>query len=152
MKLNAVIGLLIAAALVGCDSGDVVLQPTNIDNSTGGVSNPGETPTKPETNPCAQYEAAGQTFQGTFSDGNCTYPAAFVSDSRPLDSDLFIPALAAGGIHIFQDSLFIGDDVDANAAAAGRAVPQAGDGPTLTGRGRKAGHPAPPRTDPYVRC
>src|SRR5690606_26094238 len=35
-------------------------------------------------------------------------------------------------LHIFEDSLFVGDDVDANSAAAGVRVPQNGEGPTLT--------------------
>jgi hypothetical protein len=125
--LNAV-----AAALVACESGDIKLQPTHIDNSVGDtVNNNGSTPVTPPVNPCATYTVSGQTFQGTFSTPHCTYSASFVSDSNPINTDLFIPELSNSGLHIFEDSLFVGEDVDANAAAAGVRVPQNGEGPTL---------------------
>lgn len=120
----------LALALMACDSGDVNLQPTHIDNSVGDtITNPGG---GGETNPCASYTVSGQTFRGSYSTPNCTYPASFVSDSNPVSEDLFIPELANNGLHIFEDSLFIGEDVDANAAASGVEVPQNGEGPTLS--------------------
>lgn len=120
----------LALALMACDSGDINLQPTHIDNSVGDtITNPGG---GTETNPCATYSISGQTFRGSYVAPNCTYSASFVSDSNPINTDLFIPELANNGLHIFEDSLFIGEDVDANAAAAGVRVPQNGEGPTLT--------------------
>lgn len=122
----------LALALMACDSGDIKLQPTHIDNSVGDtINNPGGSSGGVETNPCATYTVSGQTFRGAYTAPNCAYPASFVSNSNPVNTDLFIPELTNNGLHIFEDSLFIGEDVDANAAAAGVRVPQNGEGPTL---------------------
>jgi hypothetical protein len=118
----------VAAALAGCESGDIVLQPTTVDNSTstGGGAAP--------TNPCAQYQQAGQTRQGTLdADNNCVYDSLFVSATRPITvAEITFPLLPNGGMHIFEDSLYIGEDVDANAAATGKRIPQDGEGTQLT--------------------
>lgn len=131
MKIQTFIGVsALAALLVGCggDSG-VTLSPTsnvsNSNNSTGGSSG--------ASNPCASYTRSGQSFAGSYdsTSGNCTYATTFVSDTNPLTNDLTIPALNNDGIHIFQDSLWVGEDVNANAAAQGVHVPQDGEGPSL---------------------
>lgn len=129
IKLLSVIaaGALVAA----CDSGDITLAPTNIDNS-----NQGNTTTNPPAvadNPCASYEDAGQTFEGTLNaDGNCVYDTSFVSDTRPITvSTIRFPALPNNGLHIFEDSLFIGEDVSAADAATGQRIPQEGEGTSL---------------------
>jgi hypothetical protein len=91
-----------AAALAACESGDIVLQPTNVDNSTttGGGGGGGS------TNACASYTTSGGAVrQGVFEAPNCTYPPTFVSFVNPLRVDLDIPALANDGVHIFQDVL-----------------------------------------------
>ena len=130
MKFKTLIGFTaLAAILTGCDSGGVTLAPTNnvtnSNNTTGGD-------TGGSTNPCATYARSGQTIQGNFDGTHCTYSNTFVSDNNPLTVDLTIPELANGGLHIFEDSLFVGEDVNANAAAQGVRVPQDGEGPTLT--------------------
>src|SRR5690554_1231476 len=133
MKIKTLIGLnSIAAVLAACGGGDIKLNPSNTvtdSNNTiidgGGSTNPGT------TNPCATYSVSGQTFQGSFAEGNCTYAATFVSDSRPLTVDLLIKELPDNGLHIFQDSLFVGKDVTSTDAQSGIAVPQEGDGPIL---------------------
>lgn len=132
MKLKNIFALnLMAATLAACGGGDINLNPSNTVGDTSTViNNPPATETP--TNPCASYTASGQVFQGIFASGNCTYAASFVSDSRPLTEDLFIPELANNGLHIFEDSLFVGEDVNASAAASGVRVPQDGEGPTLT--------------------
>lgn len=117
----------VGMVLAGCGSGDINLSPTTVDNS---VSNTPTTPT-PTVNPCAQYEQSGQTFQGTFTNGNCVYSALFVGDTKPITVDA-ITFSNFGGLHIFEDSLYIGEDVDRNAAAAGKRIPQEGEGTTLT--------------------
>jgi len=114
------------ALLVGCEGGDVNIAPTNIDNSVnnsqtttgGGGSN----------NPCANYlEPQSNTrIQGNFDGRNCTYPTEFVGVSNPLLVDVTIPFIT--GIHIFEDSLFIGQNVSSGPA------PKSGEGPTLTVR------------------
>ena len=119
----------LALALMACDSGDIKLQPTHIDNSVGNTGGGGGG----ETNPCATYTtSAGQTVRAAYAPPDCIYSASFVSDSKPLTADLFIPELDNNGLHIFLDSLFVGQDVDGEAAASGTRVPQNGEGPTLT--------------------
>ena len=112
-----------ALILAGCESGDINLQPTNIDNSTstggggGGGSN----------NPCASFTTSGGALrQGVFDGDNCTYPSTFVSFVNPLRVDLDIPALPNGGVHVFQDVLAVGQNVSSGTAPTG------GTGPVLT--------------------
>ena len=109
-----------ALAVIGCESGDINLSPTNIDNSTttGGGGGGGS------TNPCAQYTVSGTTNQGTFDGTNCTYSSAFVSLANPLTVSLEIPLIS--GVHIFQDTLAVGTSVSTG------APPASGTGPTLT--------------------
>ncbi|MCW8195286.1 hypothetical protein F6455_10855 [Proteobacteria bacterium 005FR1] len=133
MKINTLISVgVLAALLAGCGSNGVTLAPTsNVTNppASGGNNGGGNT-----TNPCASYAESGQSFQGSFdsSTGNCTYSSTFVSDTKPLENDLTIPALTNNGVHIFQDSLWVGEDVNGDAAAQGVRVPQDGEGPALT--------------------
>jgi hypothetical protein len=126
MALNA-----LTVALVACGGGgDINLNPSNTVTDSNNVINEGGGNT--ETNPCAHYSSGGQSFRGTYADGDCTYGVNFVSDTRPLTDDLFIPELADDGLHIFEDSLFVGEDVSANSANAGVRVPQDGEGAVLT--------------------
>lgn len=110
------------SALLACSGGDVSLKPTNTNNSVdnsvtnnngGGASNP-----------CASYTVGTTVRQGTFDGRNCLYNSAFVGESNPLTVNLTIPFFS--GVHIFQDSLFVGRDVSTGAA------PASGTGPTLT--------------------
>jgi hypothetical protein len=103
-------------AVAACSSGDIHLAPTNVDNSTGGGGDGGA------DNPCAAYTVSGVTRRGAFDGTNCTYNAAFVSDTTPLTVDLTIPFFS--GVHIFQSSLVVGQDVSSGPAPT--------DGPTLT--------------------
>jgi hypothetical protein len=115
-RLLACISL--AAALAACSSGDITLAPTNIDTSTNTSSGGGA------TNPCASYTVAGSTRRGSFDGTNCTYDSTFVSETNPLTVDVTIPFFS--GVHIFQNSLFVGTDVSSGAA------PASGTGPKLT--------------------
>ncbi|TFH71696.1 hypothetical protein E3V39_14560 [Gammaproteobacteria bacterium LSUCC0112] len=123
---------LLAAAVTACDGGGVTLAPTtsvaNSNNST--VTNPPGPVAV--VNPCASYTVSGQSVQGAFAGNNCTYSNTFVSDTRPLTTDLVINALPNNGLHIFEDSLFVGRDINANSAAQGVRIPQDGEGPSLT--------------------
>jgi hypothetical protein len=107
----------LAAALAACESGDINLQPTNVDNSTSTGGGGGT------INPCASYAVGGTTTQGNFDGTNCTYNATFVSETNPLTVDLLVPFFS--GVHIFQNSLFVGQDVSSGAA------PASGTGPKL---------------------
>ena len=127
MLKRILISGVVASALVGCtDSGDVNLSPTTISN---GSSN-GGTGGGAGSNVCASYSEAGQTFQGTFDGQDCVYNSLFVSDSKPITVDS-ITFSNFGGKHIFEDSLFIGEDVNATAAQSGKRIPQEGEGTRL---------------------
>lgn len=133
MKLKNLFALnVLAATLAACGGGDVNLNPSNsiTDSNNTTVNNPPTT--TPAVNPCAQYEQDGQKLQGTQDGKNCVYNTSFASSNKQLKVSLFIPELADGGVHIFQGALFIGEDVDSNVAAAGKRIPQEGEGAVLT--------------------
>ncbi|WP_323815692.1 hypothetical protein [Cellvibrio sp. NN19] len=138
MKLKNLFALnVLAATLAACGGGDINLNPSNTvtDSNNNTTNNPpatGGSSSSVATNPCASYTLSGQAFQGVLNGNNCTYGVTFASDTRPITVDLNIPALPNGGVHIFQDSLFIGEDFDADDILAGEKVPAAGEGPILT--------------------
>ena len=115
--------VLAALAIAGCEGGGVDLNVSTVDNSTdnstGGGNGGGG------TNPCASYTPpeSNEVRIGTFDGTNCTYSASFVGKTNPMLVDLTIPFIS--GVHLFQDSLFIGQDVTSGA-------PAGGEGPTLT--------------------
>lgn len=119
----------ITVTMVGCSGGDIKLQPTNVDNSVDNSTSGGG---GGALNPCANYtDGAGDFFQGTFDGANCTYGSDFVGASNPLMVDLTIPFIS--GVHIFQDSLVVGEDVSSGAAPqCGDTLNDPCDGPTLT--------------------
>ena len=126
--MNATMRLALAASmmigLAACEGGGVDLNVSNtdnsVDNSTGGGDGGGS------SNPCASYTPAGSStaVRGSFDGTNCVYGSGFVGANNPLLVDLTIPFIS--GLHIFQDSLFVGQNVTTGAA------PQEGEGPTLT--------------------
>ncbi len=129
IKLLASVGTIATLLLTGCgDDSGITLAPTTNTSNSNNTTGTGT----PAVNPCASYQVSGQTKQGTFDGTNCTYDVTFVSDTNPLTADLTIPALASNGVHIFEDSLFVGEDVTSNAASAGVHIPQDGEGPRLT--------------------
>jgi hypothetical protein len=115
--------VLAVLAIAGCEGGGVDLNvetvDNSVDNSTGGGGGGGG------SNPCATYTPpnSNESRIGTFDGTNCVYSAAFVGKTNPLLVDLTIPFIS--GVHIFQDSLFVGQDVTS-------AAPAGGEGPTLT--------------------
>ena len=120
----------IATLLAGCDSGGINVDPKTVDNS---VDNSTSTPTPvEENNPCASIEKGGQTLQGEFKAPNCYYAPSFVDAGNNLTTDLYIPALADGGVNVFEGSLFVGKNYDNDADMAAAGITEGGDGPTLT--------------------
>lgn len=123
-----VVAIAAATLLSACGGGDIEIAPVT---NEGDVTNP-PVVTTPEENPCASYSAAGQTLQGTFSGGNCTYAPSFVDAGNNLTVDLRIPALDNDGAHIFEGSLFVGETFDTDADLAAAGISRGGDGPTLS--------------------
>jgi len=134
MKLKNIFALnVLAATLAACGGGgDINLNPslTQTDSNNPTTINNGG-PTTP-VNPCAKYAKGGQDIQGTLTGANCVYATSFASSSTEITEDLVIPELPNNGVHIFNGALFIGEDVDSNAALAGKRIPQESEGATLT--------------------
>ncbi len=119
----------VAFLLAACSGGDVNVNAndnsTNTDNSVsgGGGSN----------NPCAQYTdpATQNVVQGTFDGNNCSYDSSFVGETNPLLVDLTIPFIT--GVHIFNDSLFVGENCTSAADCPNGLPPAAPNTPTPGG-------------------
>ena len=116
---------MVIAGLAACDGGGVDLKVETTDNSVDNsvTNNTGGGGT---TNPCASYTVGDTTEfrQGVFDGRNCVYSSSFVGKTNPLLTDVTIPFIT--GVHVFQDSLFVGQNVSSGAAPAG------GTGPKLT--------------------
>ena len=122
MKLKTVLGAAVTAALLtACGGGDVVLAPTNIDNSVDNsvVNSGGGNEFSAD---CGSYEKNGETFGGVLENGRCVYQSDFVSDTNPLTENVTL----GPGVHVFNRSVLVGENVT---IAAGDAAPV---GPTLT--------------------
>lgn len=131
MNMKHLVAGAVLAALAGCGSGDINIEPsTNVSdsNNTNNGGNDGGT-----TNPCASYvNTAGQTIQGSYDGTHCTYSPAFVDAGNNLMVDMTIPDLPNSGAHIFQGSLFVGETYTSDAALAAAGIVEGGDGPVLT--------------------
>lgn len=114
---------LVVTGLAACDGGGVDLNVNTTDNS---VDNSQNNSGGGDTNPCARYTdpASNVERRGTFDGSNCLYNSSFVGKTNPLRVDLTIPFIS--GVHVFQDSLFVGPDSNTAPAPAG------GTGPKLT--------------------
>ncbi|XOV88663.1 MAG: serine/threonine protein kinase [Pseudomonadota bacterium] len=136
MGKKLIVALALGGLLAGCDSGDINISPSTADNSTdNSVNNSNNTTTTPvpDVNPCASYtNTGGQTIQGTYDGLDCTYTPTFVDAGNNLTVDMTVPALPNGGAHIFQGSLFVGENYTSNAELAAAGIAEGGDGPTLT--------------------
>lgn len=110
--------------LVGCGGGDINISPTNVDESNNNNNQDGDTE-------CASYTVNGTTQEGSFDGTDCTYGTDFVDVGNALTVDLTIPDIG-DGVHIFEGTLFVGENhtTDADLDAAG--ISEGGDGPTLT--------------------
>ncbi|HSN52717.1 MAG TPA: hypothetical protein VLS87_09310 [Woeseiaceae bacterium] len=131
MTRNKLIIVVITGSLLAaCESGDINITPTTIDNSvdnsTGGGGGSAD-------DICASYVRDGATIRGSADgNGNCVYDNTFAGPKNNLQEDLLIPALPNGGAHIFTASLFVGNTFRTQADLVAAGIAQGGDGPTLT--------------------
>lgn len=136
MNFKLLAPLLVCATLAACDSGDININPSTSDNSTdNSVTNSNNTTAAPvaEENPCASYvNSGGQTIQGDYDGANCVYSPAFADAGNNITTDITIPELDNGGVHVFEGSLFIGEAHSNNAELTAAGIAEGGDGPTLT--------------------
>ena len=131
MNCNKLFVVVLAGGLLAaCESGDINITPTTIDNSVDNSTSGGG---GSEDDVCASYVRDGATVQGSADGtGNCVYDNTFVGPKNNLQEDLLIPALPDGGAHIFTASLFVGNTYRTQAQLQAAGIAQGGDGPTLT--------------------
>jgi hypothetical protein len=139
MNRHLVLGAAAALGLAACESGDIKIEPSNVDNSNASVNgvctqncSVGSGAGGGANNLCASYTQGGTTYQGIYDGTNCVYQSSFISNQRHLLVDMNIPSLASGGAHIFYGSLFVGADYSTTAELDAAGIKQGGDGPTLT--------------------
>ena len=132
MKRNFLFTVVVAGvALVGCESGDINIQPSTTVTDSNNVTNTGGGGSANDV--CASFvNTGGQTISGVYDGTHCTYSEAFVGSGNNLSVDLFIPALPNGGAHIFEGSLFVGEAFDNDAERLAANILEGGDGPVLT--------------------
>ncbi len=128
--LVAAVSILIGA----CEGGDIVIAPETTDSSTdNSQNNSNNTTTAVADVVCASYtNSGGQRIEGSVEGSNCVYGPSFVDAGNNLTVDLTIPALDDGGAHIFEGSLFVGENHDSDAELAAAGIVEGGDGPQLT--------------------
>jgi hypothetical protein len=144
MKSTPIMKLLslaiLAATLTACDGGDVVLNPTNVNNSVdNSVNNSNNTaPSAPVTSvKCASFTFGGTTKEGILGDVNgdgipdCTYYKSFVDIVNPMLTNLTIPYIG-DGLHIFEGSLVVGRIFSRIQDAFDAGITEGGQGPVLT--------------------
>lgn len=131
MNRNKLFTVVAAGSLIAaCESGDINITPTTVDNSTSNAVGGGG---GSADDMCASFVKDGQTIQGKADgNGNCTYDSSFVGPKNNLTVDLLIPALPDDGAHIFTSSLFVGETHRTQADLMAAGISQGGDGPTLT--------------------
>ncbi|HEY7884191.1 MAG TPA: serine/threonine protein kinase [Cellvibrionaceae bacterium] len=131
----------LAAVLTACGGGDIEIDARNqstTDNSVGDGSNNvtnegGGTVNPGPTNPCASYDDSGVTRQGSYDAPHCIYGTDFASLSKPYTSSevLEFDDLPNDGVHIFNDSLLIGQNYSSDEGLADAGLTQGGDGSTI---------------------
>lgn len=143
MKTLASISAL-AVVLTACGGGgDIKIDArnestTSTDNSVGdnsnNVTNEGGSPVAPTpTNPCASYEDGSDTRQGSYSPPHCIYGTDFASLSKPYTQteELVFNDLPNDGVHLFNDSLLIGQNYNSDADLTAAGLAKGGDGSSI---------------------
>src|SRR5690606_2259823 len=129
MNRRLLIPIALAAALTGCGSGDINIEPSTTVNNPANPNPPGGS----NDDQCASYvNGAGQTIRGRAEGNNCVYSPSFVDAGNNLMVDMTVPALPNGGAHIFEGSLFVGETYRDDAEMAAAGIAEGGDGPVLT--------------------
>lgn len=141
MKIVSFAGICtLTAALAACNGGgDIKIDARNqstVDNSVGdgsqnsggGGNGGGE-----QNNPCASYIENGADLIGSYNGQHCTYGTDFVSLSNPYvgEEELVFNDLPNDGVHIFNDSLVIGQNYSDDAGLAEAGITQGGDGASI---------------------
>ena len=123
--------------LVACGGGDINISPATTDNSVdnSSVTTNTTTPDPVTSDPdevCASRQVGSEVIRGDFRAGNCHYSRSFADAGSNITEDLLISPLDDGGAHIFEGSLFIGENCDSDQCLSSKGLEKGGDGPTLT--------------------
>ena len=127
---------LMIGVLAACGGGDINISPSTADNSVDNSSVTTNTATPDPVDAdavCAsRLLESGQEVRGDFRGNNCYYPRSFASAGTNIKSDILFSPLDNGGAHIFEGSLFIGENCSDDQCLAEKGLRRGGDGPTLT--------------------
>ena len=131
----------LVATLVGlltaCGGGDINISPSTADNSvdnssvTTNTTTPDPDPVDPDE-ACASRLIGSQEVRGDFRSGNCYYSRTFADAGTNIKDDIIFSPLDDGGAHIFEGSLFIGENCSNDDCLTREGLEKGGDGPTLT--------------------
>jgi hypothetical protein len=129
MKMTHIVSATALAVLMtACGGGDIKIDARNQSE------NPAPNPTPTPTNPCASYtNDAGVVVRGSYSAPHCTYGTDFVSLTNPYtgDEELVFSDLENDGVHIFNDSLVVGQNYSNDADMTAAGITQGGDGSSI---------------------
>ena len=140
MKIKALASLTaLATVLTACGGGDI-----NVDANSSNVTNVDDSVTVGDNSDvnigdgaggdnivCAEYTKDGVTRSGQSDGDNCIYSESFVNFDNPLTESITLRDIGDGA-HIFQGSLFVGENYDSLDDATAAGITEGGDGPSLT--------------------
>ena len=127
----------LAGVLAACGGGDINISPSTADNSVdnSSVTTNTTTPDPEASDPdevCTSRLLGSQEVRGDFRDGNCYYSRSFADAGANITQDILFSPLENDGAHIFEGSLFIGENCSSDACLTRQGLDRGGDGPTLT--------------------
>ena len=122
----------LAGLMAACGGGDINISPSTVDNSTDNSSVTSTTTTEDVDAVCAsRLLESGQEVRGEFRAGNCYYSRSFADAGANIKDDILFSPLDNDGAHIFEGSLFIGENCSDDQCLDDKGIRKGGDGPTL---------------------
>lgn len=145
MKIKTLLSLTaVSAALVACGGGGINIDAQNFSTTTSTTttdesigdgatvitaSGGGDTTSLL----CATYVKSGLTLSGVADGANCIYGTDFAALTNPIvtSTQVAFRDLPNDGVHIFLDSLVVGESYNSDADMAAASIVQGGDGTIL---------------------
>ncbi len=130
--------LAITGLVAACGGGDINISPSTADNSvdnssvTNNTTTPDPDPVDPDVVCASRLLESGQEVRGDFRGNHCYYSRSFADAGTNIKADILFSPLDNDGAHIFEGSLFIGENCSDDQCLADKGLRKGGDGPTLT--------------------
>ena len=121
-----------AVSLVACSEGEINVDAKSVDNSIDNSVTDSNNTGGGVTDPVDPIVCATNgDVTGVVEGKNCVYSEQFVNFDKPLTQSLTLRDIGEGA-HIFQGSLFVGQNYETLAEANAAGLEKGGDGPILT--------------------